>query len=175
MPVIFAGIFTPSQIISRRVGGDMSLEVRKVSLVLAVAIVCLCFIGISAQSQNLSSSQVAPGGDYPLMPSIAPIGVKIGKYLDVPASSQGPAIDPSKGYRLQDLGKGLYMITDNGYQSMFMVYDRGVVVVDAPTSFAALIPKAVAEVTDKPITHIVYSHSHIDHIAGAKTLGPIRR
>jgi len=27
--------------------------------------------------------------------------------------------------------------------------------------------KAVAEVTDKPITHIVYSHEHTDHIGGA--------
>ena len=42
------------------------------------------------------------------MPSIAPIGVRIGKYMDVPASAQGPAVDPAKGYRLQDLGSGLY-------------------------------------------------------------------
>ena len=25
--------------------------------------------------------------------------------------------------------------------------------------------------TGKPITHIIYSHSHVDHIAGAKSLG----
>jgi hypothetical protein len=43
----------------------------------------------------------------------------------VPASAQGPAIDPAKGYRLQGLGKGLYMITDNAIQSMFLVYNRG--------------------------------------------------
>jgi glyoxylase-like metal-dependent hydrolase (beta-lactamase superfamily II) len=105
------------------------------------------------------------------MPSIAPIGVRIGKYTDVPASSRGPAIDVAKGYRLQDLGSGLFMITDNAYQSLFLIYDRGVVVIDAPPSFAAHIPQAIAEVTDKPITHIIYSHSHADHIAGAKTLG----
>jgi hypothetical protein len=94
------------------------------------------------------------------MPSIAPIGVRIDKYLDVPASAKGPAIDSAKGYRLQELDKGLYMITDNAYQSMFLVYDRGVVVVDAPPGYAAHIPQAIAEVSDKPITHIVYSHSH---------------
>jgi len=105
------------------------------------------------------------------MPSIAPIGVKIDKYMDVPASSQGPTIDPAKGYRLQDLGKGLYMITDNAIQSMFLVYDRGVVVIDAPQNLAAFIPKAIAEVGDKPITHLIYSHSHADHIGGAKALG----
>src|SRR5258708_25289841 len=34
-----------------------------------------------------------------------------------------------------------------------------------------LIPKAIAEVTDKPITHVIYSHSHADHIGGAGGLG----
>jgi glyoxylase-like metal-dependent hydrolase (beta-lactamase superfamily II) len=105
------------------------------------------------------------------MPAIPPIGVKISKYLEVPSSSLGPAIDPAKGYRVQDLGSGLYMITDNGYQSMFLVYDRGVVVMDAPPSFAVHIPEAIAKITDKPITHLIYSHSHADHIGGAKALG----
>src|SRR4030095_15770129 len=83
----------------------------------------------------------------------------------------GPAVDPAKGYRLQDLGGGLYMVTDNAYQSLFLVYDNGVVVIDAPPPYAERIPRAVAEVTKNPITHIIYSHSHIDHIGGAKSLG----
>jgi glyoxylase-like metal-dependent hydrolase (beta-lactamase superfamily II) len=114
-----------------------------------------------------------PGAEdgYPSMPAIAPLGVRIGKHLEVPESSKGPAIDPSKGYRVQDLGEGLYMVTDNIYQSMFMVYATGVVVVDAPPAYSQLIPKAIAGVTDKPITHVIYSHAHIDHIGGAKTLG----
>jgi glyoxylase-like metal-dependent hydrolase (beta-lactamase superfamily II) len=112
-----------------------------------------------------------PGVPYPNMPRIAPIGVRIGKHIEVPESSKGPAIDPAKGYRIQELGKGLYMITDNVYQSMFMVYKTGVVVVDAPPSYAQNILKAIAEVTDKPITHVIYSHSHIDHIGGINQLG----
>jgi glyoxylase-like metal-dependent hydrolase (beta-lactamase superfamily II) len=63
------------------------------------------------------------------------------------------------------------MITDNAYQSMFLVHERGVVVIDAPPSFAAHIKAAIAEVTDKPITHVVYSHSHRDHIGGTRALG----
>lgn len=110
----------------------------------------------------------AAGAPYPNMPKIAPIGARIGKYRDVPEAAKGPAIDPAKGYRLQTLGKGLFMITDNAYQSMFMVYEEGVVVKDAPPSYAAHIRQAITEVTDKPITHLVYSHSHVDHIGGAK-------
>jgi glyoxylase-like metal-dependent hydrolase (beta-lactamase superfamily II) len=51
------------------------------------------------------------------------------------------------------------------------VYETGVAVIDAPPSYAAHIVKAIQTVTDKPITHLIYSHSHIDHIAGAKAIG----
>jgi glyoxylase-like metal-dependent hydrolase (beta-lactamase superfamily II) len=112
-----------------------------------------------------------PGVPYANMPNIAPIGVRVDRYLDVPDVAKGPAVDPAKGYRTQKLGEGLYMITDGAYQSMFMTYEDGVVVVDAPPAYASHIPKAIAEVTDKPITHIVYSHAHIDHIGGTRSVG----
>jgi glyoxylase-like metal-dependent hydrolase (beta-lactamase superfamily II) len=111
-----------------------------------------------------------PGNAYPNMPAIAPIGTRIGKYLDVNESAKGPAIDPAKGYRLQEMGEGLFMITDNAIQSMFMVYDKGVVVMDAPENLVNFIPKAIAEVTHKPITYFIYSHHHADHVGGAGTL-----
>src|SRR5678815_4487829 len=150
-------------------GKNSTANVRALAVLLAG--LCICAIGAFSQSQVPNSEHGGPGEPYPLMPSIAPIGVSIGKYMDVQASAQGPAIDSAKGYRLQNLGSRLYMITDNAYQSMFLVYDRGVVVIDAPPSYAVHIPEAVAEVSDKPITHLVYSHSHIDHIGGAKALG----
>jgi len=144
---------------------------------MTLVLVGLSILATAAHAQssgaNGKQSGTASVEPYPNMPSIPPIGVKTGKYFDVPVTEQGPAIDPAKGYRLQDFGGGLYMITDNQIQSMFMVYDRGVVVMDAPQSFASSIRKAIAEVTDKPITHLVYSHSHGDHIGGAKTLGNI--
>lgn len=120
---------------------------------------------------GVTAAPGSAGQPYPAMPSIAPIGERIGKYIDIPATARGPAIDAGKGYRLQDLGDGLFMITDNIYQSMFLVHEAGVVVVDAPPNYATKIPQAIAEVTEKPITHLVYSHSHIDHIGGAKSLG----
>jgi glyoxylase-like metal-dependent hydrolase (beta-lactamase superfamily II) len=136
-----------------------------------ITIVCASTVGVRGQSADPTSEPGAAGEPYPNMPSIASIGVRIGKYLDVPSSSLGPRIDPAKGYRVQDLGSGLYMITDNAIQSMFLVYDRGVVVIDAPQNLAVYIPKAIAELTNNPITHLIYSHSHADHIGGAKALG----
>jgi glyoxylase-like metal-dependent hydrolase (beta-lactamase superfamily II) len=42
---------------------------------------------------------------------------------------------------------------------MFLVTDKGVVAVDAPPS--------ITEVTDKPVTYVIYSHAHIDHMGAA--------
>jgi len=67
------------------------------------------------------------------------------------------------------------MVTEGAYQSMFLVYETGVVVVDAPPTYAARLRQAISEITPKPITHVIYSHSHTDHIAGTKLLagGPV--
>ena len=140
----------------------------KTILVIAVLLCILMLTAILVVAQEPKT--VASGNPYPNMPLIAPIGERIEKYINVNESAKGPSIDPKKGYRIQELGKGLYMITDNAYQSMFMVYETGVVVVDAPPPLQQYILKAIAEVTNKQITHLIYSHSHMDHIAGAKSL-----
>ncbi|HEX8271463.1 MAG TPA: MBL fold metallo-hydrolase [Longimicrobiaceae bacterium] len=138
----------------------------------AAVILCACGGGADAAAAAPGSAAAAAAEAPPRdAPAIAPIGVRNGRYLDVPASARGPALPAGKAYRLQELGRGLYMVTDNAYQSMFMVHDGGVVVVDAPPAYAAHIPAAIREVTDRPITHLVYSHSHIDHIGGAGQLG----
>lgn len=138
-------------------------------LALVVASTSPCALGDARPGADTVAG--ARGTPYPDMPAIAPIGQSIGKYMDVPESARGQAIDPAKGYRLQDLGSGLYMVTDNAYQSLFLVYDEGVVVIDAPPSYATKIPQAIAEVTKRSVTHVVYSHSHTDHIAGVTSLG----
>jgi glyoxylase-like metal-dependent hydrolase (beta-lactamase superfamily II) len=173
---LLSGMAGPTNFGAGKSGGEIlhKLSVSASRLLLAGIIlgsICLCAPSTYGQSADSNGAQGATGAPYSRMPPISPIGMRIGKYIDVPASAHGPAIDPAKGYRLQDLGSGLYMITDNAYQSMFLVYDRGVVVIDAPPSYAVRIPQAIAEVTDKPITHVVYSHSHIDHIGGTKSLG----
>ncbi|MFG2195012.1 MBL fold metallo-hydrolase [Streptomyces sp. NPDC048639] len=87
-------------------------------------------------------------------------------YAPVPPSARGPEI-PEKGYVVQEIRDRLYWITDGTYQMIFLVTGEGVVVVDAPPTLGHNILRAIAEVTSEPITHIVYSHHHADHIGAA--------
>lgn len=75
--------------------------------------------------------------------------------------------DQEQGIRVEEIGDGLYFVTEGIYQMMFMVTGEGVVAVDAPPTIGQGILDAINEVTDESITHVVYTHYHADHIAGA--------
>jgi len=74
---------------------------------------------------------------------------------------------PANGYLVEEINEGLYWVTDGVYQTMFLTTGKGVIVVDAPPTIGANLLKAIVEVTDEPITHLIYSHSHRDHIGAA--------
>ncbi|WP_244513569.1 MBL fold metallo-hydrolase [Devosia insulae] len=138
-----------------------------------VAIAALAF-GLGLTGPARAAPAALPGhagAPYANQPELAAIGERVDRYLPVPDEAAAPAVDAAKGYRLQELGRGLYLVTDNAYQSMFLVYETGVVMVDAPPRYSAQLLKAIAEVTDQPVTHVIYSHSHIDHIGGVLDLG----
>lgn len=89
----------------------------------------------------------------------------------VPQSARGPAIPQDKGYLVQEIKDGLFWVTDGAYQVMFLVTGSGVIAVDAPPSIGKNYLKAIADVTKEPVTHVIYSHAHKDHI-GAASLFP---
>ncbi len=88
-------------------------------------------------------------------------------YAPIPANARGPAIDSAKGYLVEEIEDGLYWVTDGIYQVIFLTTGQGVIVIDAPPNLAAALPAAIAETTLEPVTHVVYSHTHADHIAAA--------
>ena len=94
-----------------------------------------------------------------------------GEHLPLPETAQGPAIDPAVGYVTERLTGEVYMVTDGLYQALFVDTADGVVVVDAPPTLGDKLLKAIAETTKTPITHLIYSHSHIDHIGAAHLFG----
>jgi glyoxylase-like metal-dependent hydrolase (beta-lactamase superfamily II) len=81
--------------------------------------------------------------------------------------AKATVVDPQKGYAVKQLKPDVYMITEGAYESAFVTTGKGVVLFDAPPSFAKHIVDAVAETTREPIVEMVYSHMHVDHIGGA--------
>jgi len=49
----------------------------------------------------------------------------------------------------------------------FIVTDVGVVVVDPKPTLSPIVLDVIKKVTDKPITHVIYTHHHRDHSDGA--------
>jgi len=72
-----------------------------------------------------------------------------------------------QGYSLRQIGTGLYWLTDGAYSTAFLVSSAGVIAIDPLPTLGSKYLQAVASVTDRPITYIVYSHAHADHIAAA--------
>jgi glyoxylase-like metal-dependent hydrolase (beta-lactamase superfamily II) len=91
------------------------------------------------------------------------------KFAPVPESARGPEI-PDSGYRVTELGGGAYGITSGLVNTMFLVTPKGVVVVDAPPDLDGRLLIGIEEVTPNPVTHLIYSHAHADHIGSAHLL-----
>lgn len=77
---------------------------------------------------------------------------------------------PPGGYVVEEICGGLHWVGDGVYNAMFLVHDSGIILVDAPPALGANHMRAIRDVSDKPVTHMVYSHSHGDHIGGAHAL-----
>jgi len=95
-------------------------------------------------------------------------------FVNTVNAAQEPIKDPvigAKGYHVGSYGGGAYWVTNGLYNSAFVVGDEGVIVIDAPNSYADKLLNAIREVTDKPVKYFVYSHHHGDHTGGSSMFG----
>jgi glyoxylase-like metal-dependent hydrolase (beta-lactamase superfamily II) len=82
----------------------------------------------------------------------------------MPQAARGPKI-PEAGYLVEELADGVFFVGDDSfYNMMFVVTDEGVIVVDAPPTLGHKILRAIRDVTSHPITDVVYTHQHSDHV-----------
>jgi glyoxylase-like metal-dependent hydrolase (beta-lactamase superfamily II) len=75
-----------------------------------------------------------------------------------------PLPDDGNGYRLERVGKNGYVLISGFVQSVFVVTREGVVLVDAPPATSGKLQAAISSVTNRPVTHVIYSHDHLDHV-----------
>mgnify|MGYP003381960657 FL=1 len=77
-------------------------------------------------------------------------------------------------WQVESFGRGVYLFRwhKGFYLSPFLVATDGVTAFD-PISAAAAVEyrAAIATVTDRPVTRLVYSHDHRDHIVGGAAFG----
>lgn len=95
-------------------------------------------------------------------------------YRPIPADAYGTLFLPdrlAKGYHVEEINDGAYYVTSGAYDTMFVRTGNGVVVVDAPPLLGENLLRAIKEVTDEPVTHLIYSHYHSDHIGAAGIFG----
>lgn len=70
-----------------------------------------------------------------------------------------------------EIADGVYRLQNDFHYSLVVLTGEGAVVVDPINADAASwIKSEVAKLTDKPITHLIYSHSHGDHASGGSVL-----
>ena len=76
-----------------------------------------------------------------------------------------------KPFMVQRLTERTYFIVIDTYNVTAYVGDKGVLVIDPlADGRASKLLEAVASVTDLPITAMIYSHSHLDHINDAQAI-----
>ena len=115
----------------------------------------------------------------------ATIGFLTAVMMAVPAWAEMPApkpdVNPRLAAHLKKFGEPrLRKITDRVYWAQyydyssfgFLIGNKGVIAIDCgwwPGASARAL-KDLRKITDKPVTHIVYTHGHADHIAGCPGL-----
>lgn len=80
-----------------------------------------------------------------------------------------PQIDPATGVHVREVKPNLFYVTDGIYQAAFVRTGQGIIVFDAPPSFAQKLPALIAEHGGgETVKYLVYSHGHADHVGGSK-------
>lgn len=89
--------------------------------------------------------------------------------------ARAPQLDSETGLFVEEIKPNLFWVTEGVYQSAFLKTGQGVIVFDAPPSFAHKLPDAIGQhAPDESITHLVYSHGHADHVGGAAAFSEVQ-
>ena len=126
------------------------MKIFKVFFVVAIAVFTNFFLSVNAE-------EVKPSHTHKLKPG-----------QEIPDASRLQFDHP---YFTRKLSDRSYIVTTQLYTVLFYVGDNGVLVLDpGGPEETPLVLEAIAEVTKLPVTTVMYSHSHRDHIVGTKLI-----
>ena len=159
------------------------LGVEKFTLFIALFLLGLLFVPsiVTAQVPPVEGIKVAPGPFQPLPPGVeipADVVAQLALDRDDDGFADGMAIVPVRA-GLSDV----FYITDSNYQAMVILHKdgNGIILIDAPEPLPfpnpafGLPPYDIITVLEDrfpgvPVTHMLYSHGHTDHIGGASKI-----
>ncbi|HAI7034458.1 TPA: MBL fold metallo-hydrolase [Escherichia coli] len=104
----------------------------------------------TANSSTVNASYVEPSAEKIISPSD-----KLNNHFER---------NMSQPYILQKIGERTYYVQRYFYSTTFYVGDKGVLLFDAPEGRGKYLLQAIRDVTPLPVTALVYSHYHVDHI-----------
>ena len=85
-----------------------------------------------------------------------------------------PALAQDSEREITRVTYDVYRFRNRFHVNMFVITEASVVVTDPiDEQAAAWLAEEIAKITDKPITHLIYSHSHLDHAAGGTGYGEV--
>ena len=76
----------------------------------------------------------------------------------------------TKPYEIQRLSENVYWVSISNYNVTVLVGEKSVLLIDAPHGTARRLLKAIKSITDKPLSAIVYSHAHADHVGDSRVI-----
>lgn len=75
-----------------------------------------------------------------------------------------------KAYEIQRLSENVYWIALSNYNVTVLVGKESVLLIDAPHGAGKRLLQAIKSITYKPLSTIVYSHAHADHIGDSSVI-----
>jgi len=76
--------------------------------------------------------------------------------------------------QISNITGDVYRFQNQFHFSIFVITENGVVVTDPINTESALwLRSQISEMTEQPITHLIYSHSHGDHASGGTAFGDV--
>lgn len=99
--------------------------------------------------------------------------VTLGSVAVAVRAAQNPPSQQQQTAEIEMVKENLYVITGGGGNTAAFVTDRGVVLVDTKlANWGPRIMEKVRSVTDKPVTTIINTHTHGDHVGSNEFFEP---
>ncbi|WP_281300713.1 MULTISPECIES: MBL fold metallo-hydrolase [unclassified Iodidimonas] len=85
------------------------------------------------------------------------------------AASAQEAAHPER--EIVEIARGLWRTRQNRHHGLVIEGQKGLLVFDSiDQGFAGWLKSQLGQMSDKPISHVVYSHNHADHVSGGEML-----